>query len=277
MLYARLMVDISRVSRGTCPVSNNGIFTELKSISMREILKYGQGNLRLKEDFFTAYFQWIKDCKTAPVSGLDNFPYTYFVNGVTQSYDIFFLEHKERRFRVAKGDYPYVRLSVKHWCYLEDDDLQKDDAVILSCPFYENGRIPRNLPQILDQCLVLNIPVMLDAAYYGTCYEVEFDYAHPAIEIVGFSLSKTFSVQSYRIGIQLSKKPLRYLDELQNQARYFNQVGAYIGLRLMQKFPADFIPMNYRQAGWVEGGYDASPLPFRSGRAALTASSSRCS
>lgn len=242
------MIDISQVSRGTCPVSNNKVFAELKSISMREILREGQGNPRLKEDFFTAYTQWLKACTVAPVSGLDQFPHVYFVNGVTQSYDIFFLEYKERRFRVAKGDYPYIRLSVNNWCYLEEDDLREQDVVVLSCPFYENGRVPRNLPQILDRCLELDIPVMLDAAYYGTCYEVEFDYSHPAIELVGFSLSKPFSVQSYRIGIQFSKKPLNYLDELQNQARYFNQVGAYIGLKLLQKFPADFIPKTYRQA-----------------------------
>lgn len=242
------MIDISQASRGTTPVSNNKVFAELKSISMLEILRDGQGNPNLKEDFFAAYRQWLQACTVAPVSGLDQFPHVYFVNGVTQSYDIFFLEHKERRFRVAKGDYPYVRLSVKDWCYLEEEELQAQDAVVLSYPFYENGRAPRNLTQLLDRCLELKIPVMLDAAYFGTCYDMEFDYSHPAIELVGFSLSKTFAVQSYRIGIQFSKKPLNYLEELQNQARYFNQVGAYIGLQLLQKFPADFIPTTYRQA-----------------------------
>jgi hypothetical protein len=220
-----MLDNISQVSRGTGPVGNKKVFSQLKSITMREILKEGVGNPTLKEEFFSMYLKWIKDCTVSPVTGLEQFSQIYFVNGVTQSYDIFFWEHKGKRFRTAKEDYPYVRLSVKNWVYLEDDDLQENDAVVLTCPFYENGGIPRNFYQLLDRCLELDVPVMIDAAYFGTCYDISFDYSHPAIEMVSFSLSKCLSLFPYRIGILFCKKSFNHLEELQNQTRYFNQVG----------------------------------------------------
>ena len=242
------MLDISQVSRGTSSVTNNKVLSHVKSITMREIFKKGAGNPTLKEDFFSMYLKWVEDCKISPVTGLQQFSNIYFVNGVTQSYDIFFWEHKGKRFRTAKGDYPYVRLSVNNWVYLEDDEIRENDAVVLTCPFYENGGIPRNFNQLLDRCFELNVPVMIDAAYFGTCYDISFDYSHPAIEMVSFSLSKCFAIPYYRVGIQFGKKSFNHLEELQEQTRYFNQVGAYVGLKLMQKFPADFIPSTYKMA-----------------------------
>ncbi|HAC66324.1 MAG TPA: hypothetical protein DCF68_23010 [Cyanothece sp. UBA12306] len=241
-----IMLDISKVTRGTGPVTNNRVFAELKSITMRDILSKGQGNKNLKQDFFAVYSNWLNSCTIAPVKGLDQFPYLYFVNGVTQTYDIFFREYKGKRFRTAKGDYPYLKLSVDNWVYLEDDEIRENDAVALTYPFYENGGIPRNFNLLLDRCEELKVPVMIDAAYFGTCYDVDFDYSHRAIEMLGFSLSKCFAMSSFRIGIQFSKRKFNYLAELQTNSRYFNQVGAYVGLKLMQKFPADFIPSTYK-------------------------------
>ena len=242
------MLDISKVGRGSCPVGNHKIFSALQSITTKEILRNGDGNPTLREDFASVYLEWIKNCTVSPVLGLDEFSNIYFANGVTQVYDIFFYEHKDKRFRVLKGEYPYVQLSVNNWLYLEDDQIRENDAVVLSCPFYGNGGIPRHFNELLDQCLELKVPVMIDAAYFGTCYGVSFDYSHPAIEMVGFSLSKPLSIQSYRCGILFSKRSFGYLEEIQIQARYFNRVGAYVGMKLMQKFPADFMPSTYKLA-----------------------------
>jgi hypothetical protein len=215
---------------------------------MKEVLKGGDWNPQLLEQFLSTYVDWLRACRSTPVVGLDQFSQRYFVNGVTQSYDIFFYEHKARRFRTLKGEYPYVRLSVDRWAHLEDDELRKDDALALSYPFYSDGGVPRNYRQLLDRCQELGVPVLIDAAYFGTCYGVSFDYSHPAIEMVSFSLSKPFCAQSFRIGMLFAKRKLGYLEEIQVQARYYNRVGAYVGLRLMQEFTPDFLPDNYRDA-----------------------------
>ncbi len=240
------MLSISKIQRGTSPVKNNSVFAVLKSIKTKEILKNGVGNKKLREDFCKVYYEWINNCTTSPVIGLDKFPNIYFSNGVTQAYDIFFYKHSNSRFRVLRGEYPYTQLSVDNWRYIEDTELCEGDVVILTYPFYENGGVPRDFQKILDQCLELRIPVMIDAAYFGTCYSVNFDYSHPAIEIVGLSLSKPFSIASYRCGILFSKKPLGFLEEIQIRSNYFNKVGAYVGLKLMRSFSSDYMPLAYR-------------------------------
>ena len=243
-----MQIDMSRIGRGTGPVSNNKIFSALKSITMTEVIRDGDGNANLRQDYTSGYKRWIEACSVAPVTGLEQFSQTYFANGVTQGYDIFFSEHRGRRFRTLKGDYPYVRLSVDDWCHLEDDEIRPNDALAVTCPFYGDGGPPRHFNELLDRCLELGVPVMIDAAYFGTCYGVSFDYSHPAIEMLGFSLSKPFSIQSFRVGLLFMKRSLGYLEEIQVQSNYFNKVAAYIGLTLMQQFPADFIPSTYSSA-----------------------------
>jgi hypothetical protein len=242
------MLDISRAARGTGPIPDRQVLSVVQSTGMKEVLEHGDWNPHLRDEFLATYVDWLRSCKATPVVGLDQFSERYFVNGVTQTYDIFFYEHKARRFRTLKGEYPYVRLSVDNWAHLEDDELRKDDALALSYPFYADGGVPRNYRQLLDRCQELGVPVLIDAAYFGTCYGVAFDYSHPAIEMVSFSLSKPFCAQSFRIGILFAKRKLGYLEEIQVEARYYNRVGAYMGLKLMREFPPDFMPDKYRDA-----------------------------
>lgn len=240
--------DLSQAGRGTGPIPDRRVIDFIKSITMKEVLEGGEWNPNLKEEFLSTYVEWIRASRSAPVVGLDQFSQRYYVNGVTQTYDIFFYEHKNRRFRTLKGEYPYVRLSVPEWLHVEDDELRENDALVLSAPFYGNGGVPRDYKAMLDRCQELGIPVMIDAAYFGTCYDVSFDYTHPAIEMLSFSLSKPFAAQSFRIGILFTKRKLGYLEEIQVQANYYNRFGAYVGLRLMRQFPADFMPTSYRAA-----------------------------
>lgn len=238
-------MDISRAGRGTGPISNRRIVEELKAITGKELLA-AEGNRNLNDDFTAELASWVSACKSAPVRGLDQFTTRYFVNGVTQTYDIFFYEHKGRRFRTLKGEYPYVRLSVPDWAHIEDDEIRENDAVAMTCPFYGDGGVPRHYLQLLDRCAELGVPVMIDAAYYGTCYGVSFDFSHPAIEMLSFSLSKPMGIQSYRAGALFMKRTLPYLEEIQTAARYFNRIGAHVGLKLMRLFSADFLPNTYR-------------------------------
>lgn len=242
----RPTTDLSGCHRGTGPVQDWKIQQFVKSMSIVEFMRHGEGNYNLNLDFAAEYLNWIRYCTTAPASGLEQFEVQYFVNGTTQAYDIFFYEYKGRRFRTLRGEYPYVRLSIDNWAFIEDDELRQGDAVVLSMPFYSTGGPPPQFSQILDRCRDLNIPIFIDGAYYGTCYGTNFDYGHPAIDMVSFSLSKPFCIQSFRAGLLLCKRRFGYLEEIQSAARYFNRMGAYVGLRLMQTFGADYIPLKYR-------------------------------
>jgi hypothetical protein len=162
------MVDISRAGRGTGPIQNLKVAAVVKSVTGLELARYADGNRDLNLEFAAELVAWVRACVSTPVLGLDQFTTRYVVNGVTQSYDIFFYEHKGRRFRTQIGDYPYVRLSVDDWAHIEDDEIRENDAVVLTCPFYGDGGVPRNYATLLDRCQQLGVPVMIDAAYFGT-------------------------------------------------------------------------------------------------------------
>jgi len=245
-VWVETMLDTSKVERGTGPVFDRRVFSFVRSITMRQVLRESEWHPHLKSEFVETYLAWLKGSTVAPVLGLEQFPVSYYMNGVTQAYDVFFYEYKDRRFRILKGEYPYVRLSVDRWAHLEDDELREGDALVLSYPFYANGGLPRDFHTLLDRAAELKVPVFVDAAYFGTCYDMAFDYSHPAIEMLGFSLSKPFSVQSMRIGMLLCKRKLGYLEEIQIAARYFNKIGAHVGLQLMKQFSADFMPSTHR-------------------------------
>lgn len=239
--------DVSQCQRGTAPVVSRQVQLVVKATGAEDFMRSGDGNVRLRLDFLETYLDWLQASSQSVALGLTEYPHQYFTNGVTEGYDIFMRSFAGSRFRVLKGEYPYTALSEPSWEYIEDDELRTDDAVVLSSPFYATGRPPQDYDRILDRCKDLHIPVFVDAAYFGTCYGESFDYSHPAITMVGFSLSKTFAIQSYRCGMLLTRKKLRHLEEIQVSANYFNRVGAYMGMRLMRVFPADFMPGKYRR------------------------------
>lgn len=239
--------DLSRCRRGTSPVANWKTHQVVRSIETKEFLWFAEGNPKIREEFIRTYRRWITDSSSFVALGIGAFEAPYYANGVTEGYDIFFREHAGRRFRVFKGEYPYTALSVSNWTYIEEDEIRPGDAVLMSVPFYAHGGVPQGAEEVLKSCAELDVPVFIDAAYFGTCYRQSFDYGHPAIEMVGFSLSKAFNVQSFRIGLLLARKSLPYLEEIQVAANYFNKVGAYVGLKLMESFSADYMPEAYRR------------------------------
>lgn len=260
-LQSGTKLDIDRVFRGTAPVGDRQVMKVAQNFTGKGILSGGDWNPNLRNDFLSTYIDWISSCTVAPVKGLNSYAAQYFVNGVTQAYDIFYSEHRERRFRTLAAEYPYTRLSMQKWALLQDvDDLQAGDALVMSMPYYVHGGMPRDYRALLDRCQELSIPVMIDAAYYGTCYGVSFDYDHPAIDMVGFSLSKPFGLQSWRIGMMLSRRKLPFMEEIQVQANYFNKVGAYAGLQHLRAFKADYMPMKY-QAKQRQIAYRLGLLP----------------
>ena len=238
-------MDVTLASRGTAPVFDRRIWNRLKAISIKGIAS-ADGDPLLRERFVDRYLEWIRSSRDVRVSGLESFPHSYYVNGVTQAYDLFLYEHKGRRFRMLKGEYPYVQLSVDRWQYLEDEDIAEGDAVILSVPSYRHGGVPRDWAATLDRCRTAGVPVFVDAAYFGTCFGVSFDFSDSAIEMIGFSLSKPFHIHSYRCGSLFSKRRVSLLEEIQVRSGYFNRVGAHVGMSLMDEFSPDYMPARYR-------------------------------
>lgn len=202
-------------------------------------------------NFLNRYIEWILSTKNNSIQGLEHFPYACFTNGTTEAFDKFYSKHSSRRFRFFKGEFVYHRLSCRNnsydWKYIEDDVLGKNDVVIVSLPFSDTGNKHEDLDKLLQICDTLDIPVLLDCAYFGICADIEINLNHPCIKEVTFSLSKTFYSAYLRIGMRLTRTDDDDPLFVTNKMGYVNRLSAYIGLKLLNTFGPDYIYNTYRE------------------------------
>jgi hypothetical protein len=209
-----------------------------------------QSNKRLSEEFCEEYRQWITTSQVNKFSGLEKFQYAAFSNGTTEGFDKFYFKNHTRRFRCFRGEYKYHELAWRNswpnWKYIEDCDLDKNDAVVISSPFSDTGDIHPLQHQILETCNKLKIPVLIDCAFFGLCRDIEFEFNYDCITDLTFSLSKPFPVAHVRIGMRLTRidddDPLFVL----NKTQYTNRISADLGLHFIQKFGPDYITNTYK-------------------------------
>lgn len=195
-------------------------------------------------EFLKKIDHWIHSTELNKISGLDRFKRRDLINGTTQGFDEFYFRNRNRRLRIFRGEYAYHQ-RINQISYIEDEPLQQNDYLIISLPFCSLGASHPQMIETLDQAKQLGLPVLIDAAYFGTCYELQLDFSHPAIECVCFSLTKGLGLGDIRSGIRYSN----YDDNLpicqQNNYNHTVLGAAKIGLYMMEQFSPDFLPSKY--------------------------------
>jgi hypothetical protein len=207
-------------------------------------------NDNIIDDFLISYKQWIQSGENNNFIGLEDFNIQAYSNGTTESFDKFYLKNHNRRFRCPNGDYMYHKLAWRNhynWAYLEDDDLKANDALVISLPFADTGDQHEHYHQWMSQCEELNIPVLLDCAYFGLCKDIDFDFSYSCITDIAFSLSKIFPVAYARIGMRLTKIDDDDTLLVYHKINYNNKIGAGLGLKFLNKFSPDYIYNKYSQ------------------------------
>ena len=203
-------------------------------------------------EFLFKYKKWITNTTLNIVTGLEKFERLDFTQGTSESFDKFYIRHRGKRFRFFKGEYLYHKISLANSNYKvieHPTDLLENDAVIVSLPFADTGNMHQMFDStFLDTCYSKNIPVLLDCAYFGVCGNIKFDFSHPAIQEVCFSLSKTFPVNLLRIGMRFSK----HIDvdgiSAYTNTQYQNRLSAYVGLKILEFKTADCMYAEYRDS-----------------------------
>lgn len=201
----------------------------------------------IQNTFVEAYFHWLQQSHYNNLKNLDQFKILSFSNGTTEGFDNFYINHKNHRFRILRGEYMYHAATWKdrfRWAYIDQDDLQTGDAVIISMPFSDTGNQHPQTNEILDICESLKIPVLIDCAFIGICAGISFDFGHPAITDITFSLSKTLPVANLRIGIRCRRQDNDDGMLILHKTNYTNRLSAAVGLDLLQKFNQDY---NYQR------------------------------
>ena len=203
----------------------------------------------LIQEYCNIYSKWIQSSKLNNLINLDKFKSKMFVHGTSQSFDFFYLTNHNKRFRVFKGDFKYHQIMWKHkfnWCYLEDDRIQTDDAVIMSLPFSDCGDIHPQTYEILNECEKWEVPVFIDCAYMIMSRDIEFDFNRECIQGVSFSMSKGFYGAEYlRIGIRFTREHIDDPVEVFNSFKMVNWIGLDIGLKIVNNFETDYIQNKY--------------------------------
>jgi hypothetical protein len=203
----------------------------------------------INNQFCFEYVNWIKSSSLNTLVGIDEYKYAVFSQGTSESFDKFYLKNSKRRFRCFHGEYLYHKLAWRNsydWCYIEDAELDANDAVIISVPFADTGCKHLETDKILSRCTELGIPVLIDCAYYSISSNIIVDLTHPCITDVTFSLSKVFPVAHARIGVRLTRDDCDDLLFVYDKAEYTNRVSAALGLELIRTFPADYIVNKYK-------------------------------
>jgi len=205
----------------------------------------------ITKNFVSSYVEWIKSTKKNTILGLDDFKHSIYSNGTTESFDKFYMKHRNRRLRYFRGEYVYHvaagKFSFNDSLEIEKGDIDKNDVVIISLPFAGTGNEHNKMQEILEICDNLSVPVLLDCCYFGVCSDITFDFTHQSIEAITFSLSKNFPVQHLRIGIRLSRINDDDLLFIYNKNNYTNRLGTAVGNKILKHFSPDFNHNTYSQ------------------------------
>ena len=194
---------------------------------------------------------WIRSADCFAVNGLERFPHRLLSQANTQSLDAFLLRHHRRRLRFFRGEYPYTPMAARdagiEQAWLEADELRANDAVVLSYPFSATGKPHERSAEVLAAAERLQVPVLLDCAYFGATRDLELNITQSCIETVAFSLSKPTGLAHIRVGMEYTRAAKPGLKTL-NDWYMLNRLGIYAAHQIIRRFPADYIPRKYSES-----------------------------
>lgn len=200
------------------------------------------------DEYIDTFIKWIHSSKNNKIRGLENFKFTDVIVGTTQAFDEAYYRYRNRQLRTFVHEYAYHSRNVSVQ-YLDTDsiDLNNNDWIIISLPFSGTGKTAPDYLTILEKAKLKNIPVLIDCAWFGTCSNIDFDFDHPAIHEVTFSLSKGIGLGNMRTGLRFSNYNDGYIRQ-QNNYKHLVFSNMQIGIWQMDKFTPDFITNKYQES-----------------------------
>ena len=204
-------------------------------------LKYEDLEKLSYTEFDNAWRKWLTSETYNNIVGLDQFKYSAFSPGTTDSFGEFISRYRNRRIRVSKSDFVLTKILCRTYernlCFLENDLLQRGDILIMSFPFSGNGSYHPKYENVLDTCDTLDIPVFVDGAYFGISSNMHYPLQRDCVKDFSVSLSKNLAGNSLRLGIRFTK------DEVDDGmtagllgSDVYDRLGAYISIKLLEKF-----------------------------------------
>lgn len=203
---------------------------------------------------FEEYFPlWLKKCPRFQFKGIDQFGQVCFSQGSQEYFLNFYITHRNKRFRIFKGEYWWHMECWKKlgldWAYIDEADLQQNDVVIISCPFARTGDVHPHQKELIDKCEKIGIPVMLDFIYLpnATFDGLQIDLSPSCIKSLSFSMSKTFPIANARVALRMTKEKIYDPMQISNDENVSNRLASGLGLECMQNFNIDYMVQKYQK------------------------------
>lgn len=211
----------------------------------REIMK--SPKLVSLDEYCSTFRNWITESSNKSIRGLDAFEFANFTNGTSQAFDHFILRHHSRRIVFFAGEFQYhaaltKNANIDYAVITSANEIRSGDALIMSCPFSDLGMMHLSTTSALSQCNLLDVPVLLDLAYWGISRNVSlFLDKYFCVEEVTCSLSKPFWVlETHRVGIRFTRK---YIDggvSMINEVGMSNDLSRFLGTEFMKHWSCDY-------------------------------------
>jgi hypothetical protein len=199
---------------------------------------------QLKNDFLDTFHSWLTRSELNTLTGLDAFAHRDFISGVTHALDDLMITFGDRLV-CLENEYPYFKRMREDFPYKTIADLKSGDVLVLGMPFCWYGDVHPQTAEVLRLCFEKNIPVHVDSAWIGCTRDIHFDYDHPAIQTVSFSLSKGLGLGSHRAGVRYARQRHPGPVTITNDFAMEIQSSMAVGLRFMREFGSDFLQKKY--------------------------------
>jgi hypothetical protein len=202
------------------------------------------------QNYFTSFFNWIKSATSQDIKGIEDFTWHAYCAGTYDGIQAFIHRHIiSRRVRFSKAEFVGSKIicnnAQANWCYIEDAPLRSGDVVVLSMPFSGNGDCYKDYHTLLQLCCNLDIPVLLDLAYYGISTGMQFDLTYPCITDLVWSLSKPMSAH-LRLGLRMTRKHHDDVIQSLSDSHTYNRISVKIATTLLNTFSHDWVIDRYR-------------------------------
>jgi hypothetical protein len=205
----------------------------------------------LEKQFVEKMREWVSGSAENTLTGLENFPHGTMTHGTSEAFQMFMMRHNDKNFKFFKGDFMMHKVASNvmgnKWKWIHDaNEVTVGSAIIISIPFSDFGTVHPQHIKLLERCSALNVPVLIDCAYFGMCYGIDIDLHYKCIEEVTFSLGKTFPIIGSRCGVRFQRIEVDDAVTFANQHGIVNNFGALVGLHCIENYSADFIATKYR-------------------------------
>lgn len=233
------------------PIADRAVEDHVNDMILQQIKSNCVNDVDINQKFIDRYYHWHKETVNNKIIGMDRFQGRDFTQGTTEIFNVFCLQHRQRRLRTCRGEYMYWSIVQKQYfekfAYINDDELDINDVVVMSYPFANNGGQHRQMINTLENCNKLNIPVLIDCSYFHLAGGLEFDFTSPCIKVIAFSLSKAFPGAGHlRIGLRLSADSAADPISVYNHNNYTNRLSAAVGLCYINNYSPDYNYDRYR-------------------------------